>query len=111
MKRKHLYYAILNTIINIVFFLILILAMFTEIFSFSIALLVLHPIGLEPEPGITFNYVSIALDISSIIFIASVIGSWAAYFKKSKKYFRFFILLTWGFMLVVSLGYIILYLI
>ncbi len=110
MNKKRLFYAVLNTVVNVLFFFALIIMMFTEIINYSIVVTVLSPIGFQPEPGTTFNFVSVILDIYLFVSVFSIAGTWVTYYKKSKKYFNLFIGLTWGFIIMTLLVYFILYL-
>jgi len=72
--------------------------------------IILNPFGVQPEPEITFDLVSFALSASPFIFLTSIIGVWIAYFKNSLKYFRLFIILSWGFIALVAVIYAIMWL-
>ncbi len=110
MSKKHLLYAVINTFVNVFFFMFLIIMMFTELINHSIVLMVLSPLGLQPEPGVIFDFISFALGISPFVFLSSIIGSWIAYFKNSLKYFKLFVILSWGYILLIVIIYLILWL-
>jgi len=68
--------------------------MFTELTSFSDAIIVIGSFGVSSEPGITSNFISFALDILPILAAASIIAPWIAYYKNSQKYFKLFIIFS-----------------
>ena len=93
MKNKQLLYTIINSILCIGLFVV-------SIFIFNANIMTVSAAGTSTTPFLRDILFYVTIGFPVVPFIA-IVGSWIAYYKKSKKYLYTFILLPWGYVILV----------
>ncbi len=102
MGKKQLLYTVINSILCIGLFIISILV-------YAANIMVAASVGASNQPLFqnTLVYLTVMFPFIPVI---SIIISWIAYYKKSKKYLLIFIVFPWGFGLLIGVNLFLLFL-